>query len=133
MVQNEPTKETKTGGAKSALDRLERHASNKLKAGASVPCSGQESPAARASGLRRFTSMGIEFLAVVLIFGLLGQWMDHTFRWHGIATVVMICVAVIGDLYLQIKMLLHQDETAAGKNGTTDSRKATKKGTDSDD
>ena len=133
MVQNEPTKETKTGGAKSALDRLERHASNKLKAGAPVPYSGQESSAARASGLRRFTSMGIEFLAVVLIFGLLGQWMDHTFRWHGIATVVMICVAVIGDLYLQIKMLLHQDETAAGKNGTTDSRKATKKGTDSDD
>ena len=133
MVQNEPTKETKTGGAKSALDRLERHASNKLKAGAPVPYSGQESPAARASGLRRFTSMGIEFLAVVLIFGLLGQWMDHTFRWHGIATVVMICVAVIGDLYLQIKMLLQQDGTAAGKSDTATGKEASKKGADSDD
>lgn len=133
MVQNEPTKETKTGGAKSALDRLERHASNQLKTGVSGSSSGQESPARRASGLRRFTSMGIEFLAVVLIFGLLGQWLDHTFRWHGIATVVMICVAVIGDLYLQIKMLLHQDETAAGKNGTTDGQEASKKDADSDD
>ena len=133
MVQNEPTEETKTGGAKSALERLERHASNKLKAGASVPLAGQESPAARASGLRRFTSMGIEFLAVVLIFGLLGQWLDHTFRWHGIATVVMICVAVIGDLYLQIKMLLHQDEKAAGKSDTATGKEASKKGADSDD
>ncbi len=133
MVQNEPTKEAKTGGAKSALDRLERHASNKLKAGASGPSAGQESPVARASGLRRFTSMGIEFLAVVLIFGLAGQWLDHTFRWHGIATVVLICVAVIGDLYLQIKMLLHQDENAAGKSGTANSQPVSKKGSDSDD
>ncbi len=121
MVQNELANETKTGGAKSALDRLERHAS-KLSSASSVQPTDQESPAARASGLRRFTSMGIEFLAVVLIFGLIGQWLDNKFHWHGVATVVMICIAVIGDLYLQIKMLLHQDGNAEGKSGRMDSK-----------
>ncbi len=133
MVQNEPMKETKSGGAKSALDRLERHATNKLNGASSVPPTGQESPAARASGLRRFTSMGVEFLAVVLIFGLIGQWIDGKFHWHGVATVVMICIAVIGDLYLQIKMLLHTDGKSAGKAGGMDSKEVSQKGTDSDD
>ena len=72
MVQNEPIKETGESGAKSALDRLERHANSKLIGGSVGPPTCQEIPAARASGLRRFTSMGIEFLAVVLIFGLVG-------------------------------------------------------------
>jgi hypothetical protein len=131
MVQNEPAKETKTGGAKSALDRLERHAS-RLSGASSVPPSGEETPAARASGLRRFTSMGIEFLAVVLIFGLIGQWLDHQFHWHGVATVVLICIAVIGDLYLQIKMLLQngnaeikRDQIASTNNSPPEARKDT--------
>ena len=132
MVQNEPMKETKSGGAKSALDRLELHATNKLTGASSEKPTGQESPASRASGLRRFTSMGIEFLAVVLIFGLVGQWLDGTFHWHGVATVVMICIAVLGDLYLQIKMLLHLDGNA-NKAGKTDSKEVSHKGTDSDD
>ena len=132
MVQNEPMKETKSGGAKSALDRLERHASDKLNGASSARPPGQESPAARASGLRRFTSMGVEFLAVVLIFGLIGQWIDGKFHWHGVATVVMICMAVIGDLYLQIKMLLHTDGKAADKTGGMDSKEVSQKGSDSD-
>lgn len=77
--------------------------------------------------------MGVEFLAVVLIFGLIGQWIDGKFHWHGVATVVMICIAVIGDLYLQIKMLLHTDGKAAGKTGGMDSKEVSQKGTDSDD
>ncbi len=122
MKKEEPIVETKKGGARSALDRLERHASEL--AGHS-PASGTENKASamRASGLRRFTSMGVEFLAVVLIFGLIGQWLDHKFQWHGVATVVMICVAVIGDLYLQIKMLLQSDQHADIKtNHALDSR-----------
>ncbi|MGC9258580.1 MAG: AtpZ/AtpI family protein [Phycisphaerae bacterium] len=58
-------------------------------------------------GLWRSIMMGLEFLAVVLIFGLVGQWLDHKFRLHGVATLVMICVAVIGDLFSQIKTLLN--------------------------
>ncbi len=132
MVQNEPTKETKSGGAKAALDRLERHASH-LSGVSSAQPTGQESPAARASGLRRFTSMGIEFLAVVLLFGLGGQWLDKKFHWHGVATVVLICIAVIGDLYLQIKMLLQRDGSAKLKTNGTNSPDVPRKGSDSDD
>lgn len=132
MVQNEPAKETKSGGAKAALDRLECHAS-KLSGVSSVLPASQESPAVRASGLRRFTSMGIEFLAVVLLFGLVGQWLDKKFHWHGVATVVLICIAVIGDLYLQIKMLLRQDDSAKLKTNGTNSPDVSRKGSDSDD
>ncbi|MGC9259731.1 MAG: AtpZ/AtpI family protein [Phycisphaerae bacterium] len=109
MKKDQPVKDPKRGGARAAFDRLERHASE-LAGSSSTPAAGQNLPALRASGLRRFTSMGVEFLAVVLIFGLIGQWVDHQFQWHGVATVVLICVAVIGDLYLQIKMLLQSDE-----------------------
>ncbi len=132
MEENEPKKETRAGGAQSAFDRLERHASE-LSGASSVKTGHQESPAARASGLRRFTSMGIEFLAVVLIFGLIGQWLDKKFQWHGLATVVLICVAVIGDLYLQIKMLLKQSGPTVTRTGSRTDGEGSKKGTDSDD
>lgn len=108
MKDDEPSKDEKIGGAKSAVDRLERHASKLIQNGTS-PKTGNETPAARASSLRRFSGMGFEFLAVILIFGLVGQWLDNRFGWHGIATVVAVSIAAIGDLYLQIKMLLKDD------------------------
>jgi hypothetical protein len=104
MDQDGPKKEIPSGGAKSALDRLERHAEDRLRSGSSAGASG-----GGRSSVRRFAEMGFEFLAVIFVFGLIGQWLDKKFQWHGVATVIAITVAAIGDLYLQIKMLLRTD------------------------
>ena len=104
MEEDGPKKEIPSGGAKSAMDRLEKHAEDRMHSGSSADGIG-----AGRSSLQRFAGMGFEFLAVILVFGLIGQWLDKKFQWHGIATVIAISVAAIGDLYLQIKILLKTD------------------------
>ncbi|NNM87399.1 MAG: AtpZ/AtpI family protein [Phycisphaerae bacterium] len=107
MKPDEPDKELPAGGAKSAMDRLEKHADARMRYGSSP-----DGVEGGASSVRRFAGMGFEFLAVILVFGLIGQWVDKKFQWHGVATVVAVTIAAIGDLYLQIKILLktnHKD------------------------
>ncbi len=103
MEEDGPKKEIPSGGAQSAMNRLEKHAEDRMHSGSS-----NRSGAGR-GGLQRFAGMGFEFLAVILVFGLIGQWLDKKFQWHGVATVIAVSVAAIGDLYLQIKILLKTD------------------------
>ena len=101
--QNGSEKPMQPGGAKAAMDRLEKHAQDQMRSGSSGGVRGGT------SSLRRFAGMGFEFLAVILVFGLIGQWLDKKFQWHGVATVIAVTLAAIGDLYLQIKILLKMD------------------------
>ncbi len=104
MEEDRPKNAMPSGGAKSAMDRLEKHAEDRLRSGASAGGTG-----GGRSSVQRFAGMGFEFLAVIFVFGLIGQWLDKKFNWHGVATVIAISVAALGDLYLQIKILLRTD------------------------
>ncbi len=84
--------------ARSPLDRLEKHTA-KLVASRTAGAAGGFGP-------RRFAMMGVEFLGVVLVFAWIGHWLDGKFGWPGYAAITCIVLAVIGELYLQIKMLL---------------------------
>ncbi len=86
------------------LDRLERHTADLM-----------DKRGMGGFGLQRFALMGFEFLGVTLVFGGIGHWLDGKFGWPGYATVTCIVVAVLGELYLQIKTLL-----AAGKKEKPD-------------
>ncbi len=91
-------------GTHTPLDRLERHTADLI-----------EKRGMGGLGLQRFALMGFEFLGVTLVFGAIGHWLDGKFGWPGYATVTCIVLAVIGELYLQIKTLL-----AVGKKEKTD-------------
>ncbi len=92
-------------GARRALQRLEEHNARQMEAERQT---GASEPGRSFGGLARFTAMGFEFFGVLLIFGLIGQWLDKTFHWPDIATVVAITIAFIGEMYLQIKTLLRK-------------------------
>ena len=96
-------------GAKSALDRLEQHTA-RLMEDQRKESDGGSSRSRTSFGPRRFTLMGVEFLGVILIFALIGHWLDGKFGWPGYATVTCIILAVIGELYLQIKLLLGSEK-----------------------
>ncbi|HTV47479.1 MAG TPA: AtpZ/AtpI family protein [Phycisphaerae bacterium] len=82
--------------AHGAMERLETHTEERL-AGQTAGAGG---------GIRKFAGMGFEFLGVILIFGLIGHWLDETYHWNGVATMTAILVGFVGEMYLQIKSIM---------------------------
>ena len=99
--------ETPDQGARSALDRLDEHSFQSLES-QNQQQYGEGGKAG--AGLARLASMGFEFFGVLLIFGLIGHWLDDQFGWHGIATITALLVAFIGEMYLQIKAILRKNK-----------------------
>jgi Putative F0F1-ATPase subunit Ca2+/Mg2+ transporter len=83
-------------GAFGAMERLESHTDQRL----------ADQAAGANAGLRKFAGMGFEFLGVILVFGLIGHWLDQKYHWGGIATITAVLVGFVGEMYLQIKSIM---------------------------
>ncbi len=92
------SKQDAENGLGSPLDRLEKHTAKLVESRTGGSSGG--------FGPRRFAMMGVEFLGVVLVFAWIGHWLDGKFGWPGYAAITCIVLAVVGELYLQIKLLL---------------------------
>ena len=102
----EPATSPLAGGAGEAFDRLEKHSVQRLNK------STDDLAAANAgmmAGFARFAAMGFEFFGVILIFGLVGHWLDDKYGFGGIATIVAVLIAFVGEMYLQIKTILRKN------------------------
>ncbi len=96
-----------SGGASGALDRLDDHASRRLEKPSG---SSAEQNASSMASFARFAAMGVEFFGVILIFGLVGHWLDDRYGFGGIATIVAVLMAFVGEMYLQIKTILRKNK-----------------------
>ncbi len=96
-----------SGGASEALDRLDDHASRRLERPSGMSA---EQNASSMASFARFAAMGVEFFGVILIFGLVGHWLDDRYGFGGIATIVAVLMAFVGEMYLQIKSILRKNK-----------------------
>ncbi|NNM84983.1 MAG: AtpZ/AtpI family protein [Phycisphaerales bacterium] len=96
-----------SGGASEALDRLDDHASRRLEKPSGMSA---EQNASSMASFARFAAMGVEFFGVILIFGLVGHWLDDRYGFGGIATIVAVLMAFVGEMYLQIKTILRKNK-----------------------
>ena len=58
------------------------------------------------SQLLRLGGMGVQIAGTLIVFLLIGHWIDKACGWNYIATITAAAVALIGSLYLLIKEAL---------------------------
>ena len=56
--------------------------------------------------LLRLSGMGLQIAGTLMVFLLIGHWIDQTFGWNYVATITGAAVALIGSMYLLIKEAL---------------------------
>jgi len=57
----------------------------------------------------RYAGLGIQLAVTLLVFVLVGQWLDRKLGAGGIATVVMVLLGFAGTLYSLIRQLNRKD------------------------
>jgi ATP synthase protein I len=57
----------------------------------------------------RYAGLGVQLAATLLVFVLVGQWLDRKLGAGGIVTVVMVLLGFAGTLYSLIRQLNRKD------------------------
>jgi len=57
----------------------------------------------------RYAGLGIKLAATLLVFVLVGQWLDRKLGAGGVVTVVMVLLGFAGTLYSLIRQLNRKD------------------------
>jgi F0F1-type ATP synthase assembly protein I len=57
----------------------------------------------------RYAGLGIQLAATLLVFVLVGQWLDRKLGAGGVVTVVMVLLGFAGTLYSLIRQLNRKD------------------------
>ena len=60
-------------------------------------------------GPMRFLGLGVQLAASMVVFVLLGQWVDHKLATQGIATIVGAAIAFAGTMITLVRMLNRND------------------------
>jgi hypothetical protein len=60
-------------------------------------------------GPMRYAGLGVQLAATLLVFVLVGQWLDRKLGAGGIVTVVMVLLGFAGTLYSLIRQLNRKD------------------------
>jgi hypothetical protein len=62
------------------------------------------------TSLWKWAGIGLQFGGTVVLFLLIGRWIDHHFGWNYGATLALLAVALIGNFYLLIKETMKMDK-----------------------
>jgi ATP synthase protein I len=57
----------------------------------------------------RYAGLGVQLAATLLVFVLVGQWLDRKLGAGGVVTVVMVLLGFAGTLYSLVRQLNRKD------------------------